>query len=104
MEAFNHLLGVGELDLAKRFVHHERQARQSFAIRAALPEASAYRDDSAFFEAVGVEVRRRAGGCPSIASRISGTLRTLGWRCADRWAARLTRRRLRPCPTATPPQ
>jgi type I restriction enzyme R subunit len=58
MEAFNHLLGGGELDLAERFVHHERRARQSFAICAALPEASAYRDDLAFFEAVGVEVRR----------------------------------------------
>ena len=58
MEAFDHLLGGGEMDLADRFVHHERRARQAFAICAALPEAAAYRDDMAFFQAVGVEVRR----------------------------------------------
>jgi len=46
------------MKLADRFVHHERRARQAFAICAALPEAAAYRDDMAFFQAVGVEVRR----------------------------------------------
>ena len=58
MEALDHLLGGGEMDLAERFVHHERRARQAFAICAALPEAAAYRDDMAFFQAVGVEIRR----------------------------------------------
>lgn len=58
MEAFDHLLGGGEMDLADRFVHNERRARQAFAICAALPEAAAYRDDMAFFQAVGVEARR----------------------------------------------
>ena len=58
MEALNHLLGGAELDLPDRFIHHERQARQSFTITAALPEAMAYRNDLAFFQALGVEVRR----------------------------------------------
>ncbi|MHB8319857.1 MAG: type I restriction enzyme endonuclease domain-containing protein [Acidimicrobiales bacterium] len=58
MEAFDHLLGGAEMDLADRFVHHERRARQAFAICAALPEAAGYRDDMAFFQAVAVEVRR----------------------------------------------
>ncbi len=58
MEALDHLLGGVEMDLAERFVHHERRARQAFAICAALPEAAAYRDDMAFFQAVGVEIRR----------------------------------------------
>jgi len=58
MEALNHLLGGAEMDLADRFAHQERRARQSFTICAALPEAAGYRDDLAFFQAVGVEVRR----------------------------------------------
>ncbi|HUZ21863.1 MAG TPA: type I restriction endonuclease subunit R, partial [Acidimicrobiales bacterium] len=58
MEAFDHLLGGVELDLADRFAHHERRARQTFAICSSLSEAASYRDDLAFFEAVGVEVRR----------------------------------------------
>ncbi len=58
MEALNHLLGGAELDLPDRFAHHERQARQSFTIAAALPEAMTYRKDLAFFQALGVEVRR----------------------------------------------
>ncbi len=58
MEALNHLLGGTELDLPERFNHHERQARQAFAIVATMPEAQRFRDDLAFFQAVGIEVRR----------------------------------------------
>lgn len=58
MEALDHLLGGAELDLADRFAHHERRARQAFAVCATLPESAAYRDDIAFFQAVGVEARR----------------------------------------------
>ena len=58
MEALNHLLGGAELDLPDRFAHQERRARQAFAICGTLPEATAFRDELAFFEAVGVEVRK----------------------------------------------
>jgi len=58
MEGFNFLLGGSEMDLPDRFAHHERQARQAYTIYATLPEAAAYRDDLAFFQALGVEVRR----------------------------------------------
>ncbi|MGH9131250.1 MAG: type I restriction endonuclease subunit R [Acidimicrobiales bacterium] len=58
MEALELLLGGQELELPERFAHHERRARQSFAICAALPEAGALRDDLAFFQSLGVEVRR----------------------------------------------
>ncbi len=58
MEALNHLLGGAELDLPDRFAHQERRARQAFAICSTLPEAAAFRDDLAFFQAVGVEVRK----------------------------------------------
>jgi type I restriction enzyme R subunit len=57
MEALEHLLGA-DMDLPDRFVHQERRARQSFVLCAALPEAAPYRDDLAFFSAVGVELRR----------------------------------------------
>jgi type I restriction enzyme R subunit len=63
MEAINHLLGGEQLDLPDRFAHHERRARQAFTLCATLPEAAAFRDDLAFFQAVGVEVRKtRADG------------------------------------------
>ena len=63
MEALNHLLGGAELDLPDRFVQQERRARQSYTIAAALPEAADFRDDLAFFQAIGVELRRaRAAG------------------------------------------
>jgi type I restriction enzyme R subunit len=58
MEALNFLLGAAELDLPERFTHHERRARQAFTIAAARPEAVRYRDDLAFFQAVGTELRR----------------------------------------------
>jgi len=58
MEALNFLLGGTEMDLAERFAHYERLARQAFAICATLPEAASYRDDLSFFQALGVEVRR----------------------------------------------
>ncbi len=58
MEALNHLLGGAELDLPDRFAHQERRARQAFAICATLPEAAAYGEVLAFFQAVGVEVRK----------------------------------------------
>jgi type I restriction enzyme R subunit len=58
MEALDHLLGGAEMDLPDRFAHHERRARQAFAICGTLPDAAAFRDDLAFFQAVGVEVRR----------------------------------------------
>jgi type I restriction enzyme R subunit len=58
MEALNFLLGGAEMDLPDRFAHHERLARQAFSICATLPEAAAYRDDLAFFQALGVDVRR----------------------------------------------
>lgn len=65
MEALNHLLGGAELDLPDRFAHHERRARQAFAICGTLPEAAAFRDDLAFFQAVGVEVRKARRDTPS---------------------------------------
>lgn len=58
MEALNHLLGGAELDLPDRFAHYERRARQAFAVCGTLPDAAAFRDDLAFFQAVGVEVRK----------------------------------------------
>jgi len=57
-EAYEFLLGGAEMDLPDRFAHHERKARQAFVICAALTEAASYRDDLAFFQALGVEVRR----------------------------------------------
>lgn len=59
LEAMEHLLGGEQMDLPERFVLHERRARQSFTICAALPEAASYRDDLAFFQAIAVELRRR---------------------------------------------
>ncbi len=64
MEALNHLLGGAELDLPDRFAYQERRARQAFAICGTLPEAAAFRDDLAFFQAVGVEVRRARRDTP----------------------------------------
>jgi type I restriction enzyme R subunit len=58
MEAINHLLGGAELDLPDRFAHQERRARQAYTICATMPDAAAFRDDLAFFQAVGVEVRK----------------------------------------------
>ena len=57
-EATNHLLGGSELDLPDRFTHQERRARQAFTICVTLPEAQAFRDDLAFFQALGSEVRQ----------------------------------------------
>jgi type I restriction enzyme R subunit len=62
MEALDHLLGAEEVDFPDRFIFQERRARQSFTIASALPEAAAFRDDLAFFEAVGVELRRARAG------------------------------------------
>ncbi len=56
-EATNHLLGGAELDLPDRFTHQERRARQAFTICATLPEATSFRDDLAFFQALGSEIR-----------------------------------------------
>ena len=45
------------MDLPDRFRHHVRVATQSFALAVSLPEAMAYRDDLAFFQAVAVGLR-----------------------------------------------
>ena len=57
-EAYEHLLMGREMDLPQRFAHHERQARQAFTICSGLSKAGVYRDDLAFFQALGIEVRR----------------------------------------------
>jgi type I restriction enzyme R subunit len=58
MAALEHLLGSPEADLADRFLHHTRIAGQAFTLAVSSPEALAYRDDLAFFQAVAVELRR----------------------------------------------
>lgn len=58
MEALEHLLGAGELDLPDRFIHHARVAGQAFTLAVSSPEAMRFRDDLAFFQAVAVELRR----------------------------------------------
>jgi type I restriction enzyme R subunit len=58
MAALEHLLGSAEADLADRFLHHTRIAGQAFTLAVSSPEALAYRDDLAFFQAVAVELRR----------------------------------------------
>ena len=62
-EAVNHLLDPVSVDVPDRFRHHARIAAQSFALAVSLPEAMAYRDDLAFFQAVAVGLRAddRAG-------------------------------------------
>jgi type I restriction enzyme R subunit len=62
-EAVNHLLDPVSMDVPDRFRHHARIATQSFALAVSLPEAMAYRDDLAFFQAVAVGLRAddRAG-------------------------------------------
>jgi len=56
-EALDHLFGREDMDLPDRFRHHVRVATQSFALAVSLPEAMAYRDDLAFFQAVAVGLR-----------------------------------------------
>jgi len=56
-EALDHLLG-GEMDLPDRFLQHVRVASQSFTLVVSSPEAMAYRDDLAFFQAVAINLRR----------------------------------------------
>ena len=79
MEGLNHLLGGAELDLPDRFAHQERRARQAFAICGTLPEAATFKDDLAFFEALGVEVRKArrgaSGGGPSTDVEMETALR-----------------------------
>jgi type I restriction enzyme R subunit len=62
-EAANHLLDPVSMDVPDRFRHHVRVAIQSFALAVSLPQAMAYRDDLAFFQAVAVGLRAddRAG-------------------------------------------
>jgi type I restriction enzyme R subunit len=55
-EALDHLLS--SVDLADRFLQHVRVATQSFTLVVSSPEAMAYRDDLAFFQAVAVNLRR----------------------------------------------
>ncbi len=57
-EALDHLLGGVEMDLPERFLQHVRVATQSFTLVVSSPEAMAYRDDLAFFQAVAVNLRR----------------------------------------------
>lgn len=67
-EALDHLLGGMEMDLPDRFLQHVRVATQSFTLVVTSPEAMAYRDDLAFFQAVAVELRRLRAGDPAGAS------------------------------------
>lgn len=58
MAALEHLLGGVDMELPDRFLQHVRVASQSFTLVVSSPEAMRYRDDLAFFQAVGVELRR----------------------------------------------
>ncbi len=58
MVALEHLLGGVVMELPDRFLQHVRVATQSFTLAVSSPEATAYRDDLAFFQAVAVELRR----------------------------------------------
>ena len=58
MAALEHLLGAAEMDLPDRFLHHTRIASQAFTLAVSSPEALRFRDDLAFFQAVGLELRR----------------------------------------------
>ena len=58
MAALEHLLGGEDMELPDRFLQHVRVASQSFVLVVSSPEAMQYRDDLAFFQAVGVELRR----------------------------------------------
>ncbi len=58
MAALDHLIGGADQGLAERFLPQVRRARQAFALAVTCPEATRYRDDVAFFQAVAVELRR----------------------------------------------
>jgi type I restriction enzyme R subunit len=47
-----------DMDLPDRFLQHVRVATQSFTLVVSSPEAMAYPDDLAFFQAVAINLRR----------------------------------------------